>query len=109
MLESLPEIPCVHGLVYLELIQGCGNKDEVTKVESLVTPMQMVWPIEADYAAVRQQFADLHLRASVGLLDVLIGMSCARRNDTLCTHNIKHYRHISGLETEQPYRKPERR
>jgi predicted nucleic acid-binding protein len=44
-----------------------------------------------------------YLSHRLGLLDALIGACAVGRAATLCTFNVKHYRVIAGLTTEQPY------
>lgn len=44
----------------------------------------------------------MHLSHNLGLIDSLIGATTIGLNATLCT-NVKHYRSVAGLLTEQPY------
>jgi predicted nucleic acid-binding protein len=44
-----------------------------------------------------------HLSHRLGLLDALIAACALGQAATLCAFNLKHYRVIAGLITEQPY------
>jgi predicted nucleic acid-binding protein len=57
----------------------------------------------ADCVRALADFTAFHLSHRLGLLDALIGACAVGRAATLCTFNVKHYRVISGLTTEQPY------
>jgi tRNA(fMet)-specific endonuclease VapC len=103
--SQLTELPSIPGLVAMELIQGAQNTQQVRDALKLVAPLPIVWPTEADCARALSDFAALHLTQGLGLLDSLIA-SCALGNSaTLCTFNIKHFRMVSGLIIEAPYKK----
>ena len=57
---------------------------------------------DADAAA---RYARAHLTHRVGILDLVIGECAVGLNATLCTFNIRHFRAIPTLATEQPYRR----
>ena len=48
-------------------------------------------------------FTAFHLSRRLGLIDALIAACAVGRSATLCTFNVKHYRVIADLVTEQPY------
>lgn len=91
------------GFVVMELIQDARNLGEVQKALKLVSPMQVVWPTEADCQRALTDFATLHLSQGLGLLDSLIAACAIGRSATLCTFNLKHYRSVAGLAISQPY------
>ena len=39
----------------------------------------------------------------MGLLDAIIAACAVGLSATLCTFNVKHYRHVRGLAVAQPY------
>ena len=47
-IASLTALPMISGFAALELIQGCRNKSEMTKVETFLSVFPIVWPDEAD-------------------------------------------------------------
>ncbi|MBW4607901.1 MAG: PIN domain-containing protein [Hassallia sp. WJT32-NPBG1] len=101
--SSLPEIPSVPGFVVMELIQDAQNMQQVRNALKLVAPLPIVWATEADCARALSDFTMYHLSNSLGLLDALIAACAVGRGATLCTFNLKHYRVVPGLMTEQPY------
>jgi predicted nucleic acid-binding protein len=103
--SALPELPAVPGFVAMELIQGAQNAQQVRDALKLVAPLPIVWPMEADCARALSDFAALHLTQGLGLLDSLIAACALGRSATLCTFNTKHYRAVSGLVIQEPYKK----
>jgi predicted nucleic acid-binding protein len=101
--DSLTVAPHVPGLVIMELIQHAHNKQQVTEALELVEDLPVVWPSEADCSRTLADFTAYHLSHRLGLLDALIAACAIGRGATLCTFNVKHYRVIAGLQTEQPY------
>jgi len=87
----------------MELVQDAHNHRQVREVLRLVKLMSVVWPTEADCDRARADFVAFHLSHRLGLIDALIGACAIGRAATLCTFNVKHYRVMSGLVTEQPY------
>jgi predicted nucleic acid-binding protein len=100
---SLSEIPSVPGIVVMELIQDAQNRQQVRNALKIVAPLPVVWPTEADCNRGLSNFTTYHLSHSLGLLDALIAACAVGRGATLCTFNLKHYRIVPGLVTEQPY------
>lgn len=100
---GLSDLPSIPGLVLMELIQDAHNLRQVRAALKLVSPLPVVWPTEADYARALSDFTAFHLSHRLGLLDSLIAACAIGRSATLCTFNVKHYRVVSGLKTEQPY------
>ena len=101
--QSLTEVLYIPGLAPMEMIQDAQNQRQVREVLRLVRPMPVIWPTESDCDRARADFTAFHLSHSLGLLDALIGACAIGRAATLCTFNVKHYRVMAGLVTEQPY------
>jgi predicted nucleic acid-binding protein len=101
--QSLTEVPHVSGLVIMELVQHAQNQRQVRAALRLVKPLPVVWPTEADCDRALADYIAFHLSHNLGLLDALIAACAVGRSATLCTFNVKHYRVIAGLVTEQPY------
>ncbi len=72
------------------------------KAVKLTRPLPVVWPSAADCDRALSDFQAFHLSHNLGLLDALIGACAVGLSATLCTYNVKHYRVIKALETEQP-------
>jgi hypothetical protein len=100
---SLREVPSVPGLVVMELIQDSQNSQQVRHALTLISPLSIVWPSEADCHRALLDFTAYHLSHGLGLLDSLIAACAAGVSATLCTFNVKHYRMVPGLVLEQPY------
>lgn len=100
---SLNELPSVPGIVVMELIQDARNAREVRKSLKLVAPLPVVWPTAADCERALSDFAAYHLPHGLGLLDAIIAACAVGSSATLCTFNVKHYRHVPGLAVAQPY------
>jgi predicted nucleic acid-binding protein len=100
---SLDEVPSVPGLVVMELVQDAENQQQVHRALKLVAPLSVVWPKEADCDRALSDFVAHHLPHGLGLLDALIGACAVGLSASLCTFNVKHYRHVPGLSTTQPY------
>ena len=72
-------------------------------MDVLLAPLPVVWPNEADCRFAKTEFRRLHLSQNLGLVDALIAGTAVGLAATLCTFNVKHYRAIAWLVTEQPY------
>lgn len=91
------------GLVVMELIAGRENLREARQIERLVKPYPIYWPTEQDCRRALDSFARHHLRHSLGLVDALIGACAVGLNVPLVTFNVRHFRAMPNLVTEQPY------
>lgn len=91
------------GLVAMELIQGCRDRNEQQTVERELQRFALRWPSSADCDRARNDFATYHLSHSLGLLDSLIAHTATGLGETLATFNVKHYSVINSLTTLQPY------
>ncbi|MBM4046906.1 MAG: type II toxin-antitoxin system VapC family toxin [Planctomycetes bacterium] len=108
-LESLGEEEVVvPGLVVMELIEGCGNKDEQEKLEGELKAYGVVWPLPKVCEQALTVFARYHLSHGLGILDALIGQMAVDLDVALHTFNQKHYAAVPGLRTVQPYEKGRR-
>src|SRR5712692_8605019 len=102
-LTALPDPPGLPGPVVMELVEGCRNRREVQALMRRLTPFQVYWLSDADQMRALATFARAHLPHGLGLLDALIGEAAVGLSATLCTFNVRHFRAIPGLTTEQPY------
>jgi predicted nucleic acid-binding protein len=93
----------VPGIVAMELYQKARNKREARSADAIIRGLAVRWPSEAACNAARADFRALHLSHSLGLLDALIGATARELGATLCTFNVKHFKPVPNLTTEQPY------
>ncbi len=91
------------GHVLMELYQDAQNSRQTIIVDRLTTPFPLVWPTDTEALQAVRNFRRLHLSHGIGLLDTLIAAAALSLSVPLCTFNLKHYRQIPGLITEQPY------
>lgn len=103
-LESLgDERIMLPGFVVMELIQGCRDKMEQTKVEKTLARCKTVWPSPETCESALKLFALYRLSHNIGLLDALIGQTAVALNMPLYTFNRKHYAAIPDLQIIMPY------
>ena len=91
------------GLVVMELIQGCRDRLEQSKVERFCSPFTIHWPSPLDCSRAMTDFAAHRLARNLGLLDALIAHTAVGLGEPLATFNLKHYRSIVALRILQPY------
>ncbi|MFW6115610.1 MAG: PIN domain-containing protein [Chloroflexota bacterium] len=93
----------IPGLVAMELLQGCRDREEKQEVEALLGPYPLYWPTPADCARALDDFSSHHLSQGLGILDALIAETAVGCNAQLATFNQKHYRVVDALQMIQPY------
>jgi tRNA(fMet)-specific endonuclease VapC len=93
------------GYVVMELIQGCFNKRELTKVRDFVKPFPLLWPSPDVSDDALEIYSQGRLSHNLGLLDALIGQLAVSLDAPLHTFNQKHFVAIRDLKTIQPYAK----
>lgn len=95
----------VPGPVALELIEGCKNRQETNRIMRLVNRYPIYWPSSIDGDRALRSFAQHHLAHNLSSYDALIAQCAIGLSATLVTFNVKHFRVIAGLATEQPYQR----
>ncbi len=93
----------VPGIVAMELVLGCRNKQELRTVQKFLNKFDLIWPTTADFIHAYQLLSNHHLAVASSIPDCLIAAMSLQRSATLCTFNAKHYRHILNLDLEVPY------
>jgi len=104
-LESLDEAPGLPGFVAMEVMEGCRDKQEMNDLRRQLEPFRVHWPTGADSNRALSTFSQAHLSHSLGVLDALIGECAIGLGACLCTFNVKHFKAVAKLMTEQPYAK----
>jgi tRNA(fMet)-specific endonuclease VapC len=105
-LDSLgAEVIGIPGLVAMELLQGCRNREEQNQLERLLRPHQRYWPSQADCARAFDDFAAYHLSHDLGILDALIAETAVGLSIELATFNTKHYSVVPNTLLTQPYQR----
>ena len=91
------------GYVVLELYQDARNNAELRATDIQIAGLPIFWPSEAECFRAIADIRRLHLSHGLGLADALIGATALSLGVPLCTFNVRHFRHVPGLTTEQPY------
>lgn len=91
------------GFVVMEVLQGCRNRVEQSRVEQVLAPLARAWPSSTDCDAALAAFGQFHLSHALGLLDTLMSHVAVSLGVPLHTFNQKHYAAIAALTTVQPY------
>jgi predicted nucleic acid-binding protein len=104
-LNSLPadESVVISGYTALELFAGSHNAAEQRSVVAMVNRFKAKWPTVAARERAMQDFRTLHLSNAIGTFDVLIAHTAIELGLPLHTFNVKHFQHVPGLTTIQPY------
>lgn len=105
-LDGLGNAPVgLPGLVALELVQGCRNREEQRRVEKSLQNYKLFWPTAADSNRALHDFLRVHLKSGIGMIDTLIAETAIGLDVPLATFNDRHYRVIRTLKTIQPYQR----
>ena len=102
-LEGLPELPHAAGFAAMELVAGSQSAKELRDTQTFLSAYALAWPSEAEMAHALTDLMPLRLAHGIGLLDTVIAATARGRKETLVTFNVRHYRHVPGLVTLQPY------
>jgi predicted nucleic acid-binding protein len=103
--DSLIEAPGLPGFVVLELLEGCRNKGEVARIQAQAAFFAVYWPTWSDCERAMATFARARLSHQLSIPDLMIAECAVGLGATLCTFNVRHFRAVTGLVTEQPYRR----
>ena len=101
--NGLTEVPCVPGLVVMELVQDAQNLRQVRQVLKLIAALPVVWPTVDDCNRALADFISFHFSHGLGMVDALIASCAIGQSAGLCTFNDKHYHVIAGLTILHPY------
>jgi predicted nucleic acid-binding protein len=98
-----PATLAVPGYVVMELYQDALNKAQLRITDTLIGHLPIVWASETEASRALSLFRTLHLSHGIGLVDMLNAATALTHALPLCTFNVKHYRLVPALATEQPY------
>jgi predicted nucleic acid-binding protein len=101
--DSLTEAPGLPGFVVLEMLEGCRNKAEIARVQAQAALFAVYWPTRSDSERAMSTFARARLSHRLSIPDLMIAECAVGLGATLCTFNVRHFRIVTGLVTEQPY------
>jgi len=105
-LQTNATIPVViHGVVAMEILAGSRNKQELQRNQAFLAQFTIIWPTPAEFQAAYAILAQYYLSTSIGVPDCLIVATALTYNWRLYTFNLKHYRHITGLDVQISYQR----
>lgn len=102
-ISSVTDFPVVSCFTALELLGGSRNKQEYAVAERLLMNFPVLYPMREDLEKGITNYAPFCLSHGVDFLDILIASVAVGHGFTLATFNAKHYAHLPGLRTIQPY------
>jgi predicted nucleic acid-binding protein len=100
---SLQERPGLPGFVLMELVAGCPTRAAMQRMVRSLRPFRIYWPTQIDCERALATFMRGHFTHHLGIVDAIIGECAVGLGATLVTFNVRHFRAIPGLVTEQPY------
>jgi predicted nucleic acid-binding protein len=95
----------VPGYVALEMVQGCRSRRDLRRVERMLAVLPTVWPSADACEQALELCARYFLSHNQDAFDALIAATAVASGATLRTFNVRHFRAIGNLRTEQTYRK----
>ena len=100
---SVADVVAISGFTTLELIAGARNRLEQDKLQRTLGRFQTFWLSYSGCATAAETYLDLRLAHGIGAFDCLIAHTALELDVPLYTFNTKHFQHIRGLKTIQPY------
>lgn len=102
-LASLPQRPYASGFAAMELLSGSRDAAEERRVRRFLAQFPLLWPTEVGLTVAFTDYSALYRTTGIGVIDCLIAATATEHHLPLLTFNVRHFRHIPGLVTEQPY------
>ena len=93
----------IPGIVAMELVVGCRDKTDLTRVEAFIDRFRVIWPEADEFERAFHLLVTHRLEFGVGAPDCIIAAMALERDIPLYTFNVKHYRGFTGLEVMKPY------
>lgn len=92
----------ISAVTYMELVQGCRNKDELMRIKTGLALCQTeILPVSAAISSRTMQLMDTYvLSHGLQLGDALIAGTALEYGLTILTANTKHFSPIGGLNIE---------
>ncbi|SRR6266496_3392338 len=102
-MNAQPSAVLISGFSAIEVFAGCRDTAQQRSVDAMLKGLRVVWPSTARCNFALNNFRSLRLSHGIGALDTLIAQTAIELNLALHTFNVKHFQHILGLQTIQPY------
>ena len=93
---------CISAVTYMELAQGCRDKQELARVKKgLAASQTEILPINTAITERAMQLVDAYaLSHGMQLADALIAATALEHGATILTSNAKHFSAVDGLAVE---------
>ncbi|MFP4439106.1 MAG: type II toxin-antitoxin system VapC family toxin [Chloroflexaceae bacterium] len=95
----------IPGVVAMEMLVGCRNRNELQKVQRFLGSFTIVWTEATEFAHAYDLLMMHQLTSGVSIPDCIIAAMAITRSVTLYSFNIRHFRIISGLDVQEPYQR----
>jgi len=95
----------ISGFSAFELIAGCRNQVELTRMGQLISAFEVIWLTPNECSEALNRFRRERLRHGARMVDTLVAQTALSTALPLHTFNSKHFRFIQELEINEPYRR----
>lgn len=89
--------------VWLEVLEGCGNKQEQKAAIRVLSKFDLVSVTNADLEWAIAAFLKHYLKSNTDPFDCLIAATNHRLQVPLHTRNLKHFKPLLGVLAQKPY------
>jgi len=93
-------VPSVSSISCMELFYGAHDKTEMAKMQNFIGRFHVHLINESISLRAQIYMERFALAVRMDPMDALIAATAVEHNLPLCTGNIKHFRHIEGLQLE---------
>jgi predicted nucleic acid-binding protein len=100
--HTIFEVP---GIVAMEIVCGCRDKQELARCLKLVRSFGLIWADRAESAMAFDYLIAYWLSHSLGIADCVIAAIVKSRSAILYSFNAKHFRAIPDLDVREPYQR----
>jgi predicted nucleic acid-binding protein len=91
------------GIVAMELIVGCRDKDDLQRTRAFIRHFAVIWPQASEIERAFNLLASYRLEFGVSIPDCIVAAMALERGVLLYTFNLKHYQMFPGLKVHEPY------
>ncbi len=93
----------IPGIVAMELIVGCRDKDDLRRTQAFMRHFDVIWPQASEIERACDLLATYRLEFGVSIPDCIVAAMALERGMLLYTFNLKHYQMFPGLQAREPY------
>ncbi len=93
----------VSGIAAGEVVYGCQNSHELTRTQSFLATLPILWPEPEDVRAAVESLTAYKLSHGLGFLDAITASIAVRHDLPLATFNARHFQPLPNLRLATPY------